>query len=255
MNTYYICGMPITDELYHHGILGQKWGVRRYQNPDGTLTAEGKKRYGSEKEQKKLADLLTTKAGNTYNSRSINQARVKATPQVKHALAESANAIHDAARKENEADRRYEKLENDFYKDKKLYEEYLNKAVDARMASMNPDIDLWTRDEVYDWYRYDDGDQGTYSSLELFKKSDHPLAQRLNDAERQQVKAQKELTDISEHYAKEFLGAYGDQKLLNIHGLNSVITAQQRLAAILEGEAKRRNMSFSDRAAYGNYVD
>ncbi len=27
------------DELYHHGIKGQKWGVRRFQNPDGTLTA------------------------------------------------------------------------------------------------------------------------------------------------------------------------------------------------------------------------
>lgn len=33
------------NELYHHGIKGQKWGVRRFQNPDGTLTAAGKKRY------------------------------------------------------------------------------------------------------------------------------------------------------------------------------------------------------------------
>ena len=32
-------------ELYHHGVKGMKWGVRRYQNKDGTLTAAGKKRY------------------------------------------------------------------------------------------------------------------------------------------------------------------------------------------------------------------
>ena len=32
-------------ELYHWGIKGQKWGVRRYQNADGTLTEEGKKHY------------------------------------------------------------------------------------------------------------------------------------------------------------------------------------------------------------------
>ena len=33
--------------LYHHGIKGMKWGIRRFQNVDGTLTAEGKKRYGT----------------------------------------------------------------------------------------------------------------------------------------------------------------------------------------------------------------
>ena len=37
----------INNELYHHGVKGQRWGIRRYQNPDGTLTAEGKKRYGT----------------------------------------------------------------------------------------------------------------------------------------------------------------------------------------------------------------
>ena len=34
--------------LQHHGILGQKWGVRRYQNPDGSLTNEGKKRLNTQ---------------------------------------------------------------------------------------------------------------------------------------------------------------------------------------------------------------
>lgn len=36
------------DELYHHGIKGQRWGVRRYQNEDGSLTSAGKKRYGDD---------------------------------------------------------------------------------------------------------------------------------------------------------------------------------------------------------------
>jgi hypothetical protein len=33
------------NEFYHHGIKGQKWGVRRYQYADGSLTPQGKKRY------------------------------------------------------------------------------------------------------------------------------------------------------------------------------------------------------------------
>ena len=41
-----------TNELYHFGIKSQKWGVRRYQNEDGTLTPAGKKRYSRDAREK-----------------------------------------------------------------------------------------------------------------------------------------------------------------------------------------------------------
>ena len=38
--------MDNNNYLMHFGVKGMKWGVRRYRNPDGTLTEEGRKRYG-----------------------------------------------------------------------------------------------------------------------------------------------------------------------------------------------------------------
>lgn len=47
-----------TKELYHYGTKGQKWGFRRYQNYDGTLTEAGRARYAgvSEEEYEQLSD-------------------------------------------------------------------------------------------------------------------------------------------------------------------------------------------------------
>lgn len=43
---YFIGSIPCTpSDVKHWGLLGMKWGMRRYRNPDGTLTEEGKKRY------------------------------------------------------------------------------------------------------------------------------------------------------------------------------------------------------------------
>lgn len=49
-------------ELYHFGIKGQKWGIRRYQNPDGSLTALGKQKYGTKKNFEEHKNKLKKRA-------------------------------------------------------------------------------------------------------------------------------------------------------------------------------------------------
>lgn len=83
MSNYVIVG----GELYHHGVKGMHWGIRRYQNKDGSLTPAGKKRYADDPGLKKVdsakADLKAAKreynkAANRYSNVPTNSNREKA---------------------------------------------------------------------------------------------------------------------------------------------------------------------------------
>lgn len=90
-------------ELYHFGIKGQKWGVRRFQKKDGTLTSAGKKRYNNyEDEAKGLSDQELRSQINRMNleRRYVNasKARGSTTGRTLDAVSKTASIGNEAGK-------------------------------------------------------------------------------------------------------------------------------------------------------------
>lgn len=62
----------LPEELKHYGILGQKWGVRRFENEDGTLTEEGKRRYYKNKKYLKFGAKIVASILISYGAYKIS---------------------------------------------------------------------------------------------------------------------------------------------------------------------------------------
>lgn len=72
MSNYYVVTRS-PDYLEHHGILGMKWGIRRYQNKDGSLTPEGRARYGDVLTKKQMQGYIKDYNLRTGSNKTINK--------------------------------------------------------------------------------------------------------------------------------------------------------------------------------------
>lgn len=102
MFTYYVAGLPYSDDLYHSGVKNMKWYVRRYQNYDGSLTPLGRIHYGVGK-----AREATKKAGS-----AIGKAASSAAVKAKESYSKSAEERR-AKRERNKEAKRLQKLRDD----------------------------------------------------------------------------------------------------------------------------------------------
>lgn len=155
------------DELYHHGILGQRWGHRRFQNEDGSWTPEGRERYG-EGGAKSKSDVQKYKAKVSYNTQKYKaDLKSKAKQEKdKRTAKEERNRLKEWGKTERVAKKEQAKIDNrgtsgaKFRRIKNLSDEDLEKAINRLKLqseynkqyalAMNPDSALAKADRFFD---------------------------------------------------------------------------------------------------------